>query len=114
MRTRPITVVATALALLATAPVTAGAQDPTSTPTPTPSPTATPTASSADAKTDWPKDVQRVYDDFRRDGVIDACSHTQKPLQHSLDRIEPACDHDYPDFREAVSEGIERHKSGKC
>jgi hypothetical protein len=106
MRTRPITVLATALALLATTPHAARAQDPT--------PTATPTASSADAKTDWPKDVQRVYDDYRRDGVIDVCVHTQKTLQDTLDTIQPAYDQDYPDFREAVSAGIARHKSGKC
>jgi hypothetical protein len=109
---RRITVFATALALLAAAPHPARAQD--ATPTPTLTPTATPTASSADAKTDWPKDVQRVYDDYRRDGVIDVCSHTQKTLQDTLDTIEPAYDQDYPDFREAVSAGIERHKSGKC
>jgi hypothetical protein len=114
MRTRPITVIATALALLATAPLSASAQDQTPTPTPTATPTATPSASSADAKKDWPKDVQRVYDDYRRDGVIDVCDHTQQALQKTLDTIEPAYDQDYPDFREAVSAGIERHEAGKC
>jgi hypothetical protein len=110
MRTRPTTVLATALALLAIAPLSASAQDPS----PTATPTATPSASSADAKTDWPKDVQRVYDDYRRDGVIDVCKHTQKTLQDTLDTIEPAYDQDYPDFREAISAGIARHKSGRC
>jgi hypothetical protein len=114
MRARRTTLLAVALALLGAAPPAARAQDPSPTATPTASPTATPSASSADAKTDWPKDVQRVYDDYRQDGVIDVCKHTQKALQDTLDTIQPAYDQDYPDFREAVKAGIERHKAGRC
>jgi hypothetical protein len=114
MHMRPITVVATALALLGAVPAAAGAQTPTPTPSASPTPTPTPSASSADTKTDWPKDVQRVYDDYRDDGVIQVCDHTQKTLQDTLDTIEPTYDQDYPDFREALEAGIERHKDGRC
>jgi hypothetical protein len=118
MRMRPITVLATALALWGAGATAARAQDPTATPSaspatsPTPSPS--PSASSADTKTDWPKDVQRVYDDYRDDSIIDICSHPQKALQDTLDTIEPDYDRDYPDFREALEAGIERYKAGAC
>jgi hypothetical protein len=89
MRTRPITVFAVALALLAVVPA-ARAQD------------------------KFPADVQRVYDDYRMDGVIDVCDHTQQTLQQTRDTIKPDFDRDYPDFREAVEAGIDKHKDGGC
>ncbi len=89
MRTRPITVFAVALALLAVAPV-ARAQD------------------------KFPADVQKVYDDYRSDGVIAVCDHTQTTLESTRDTIKPEFDRDYPDFREAVEAGIDKHKSGGC
>jgi hypothetical protein len=89
MRTRPITVLAVALALLAVTPA-ARAQD------------------------KWPADVQKVYNDYRMDGVIAVCDHTQKTLEDTRDTIKADFDRDYPDFREAVTAGIARHKSGSC
>ena len=90
MRTRPITVLAVALALLAAAPAARAAQD------------------------NWPADVQKVYDDYRMDGVISVCDHTQATLENTRDTIKPDFDRDYPDFREAVEAGIDEHKSGGC
>jgi hypothetical protein len=89
MRTRPITVLAVALSLLAVAPA-ARAQD------------------------KWPADVQQVYNDYRMDGVIEVCDHTQKTLEDTRDTIKADFDRDYPDFREAVTAGIAKHKSGGC
>jgi hypothetical protein len=91
MRTRPITVFAVALALLAAvAPPAARAQD------------------------KFPADVQKVYDDYRSGGVIEVCDHTQATLESTLDTIKPDFDRDYPDFREAVEAGIDKHKDGGC
>jgi len=91
MRTRPITVLAVALALLAAvAPPAARAQD------------------------KFPADVQKVYDDYRSDGVIDVCDHTQATLESTRDTIKADFDRDYPDFREAVEAGIDKHKDGGC
>jgi hypothetical protein len=90
MRTRPITVFAVALALLAAVAPAARAQD------------------------KWPADVQRVYDDYRTDGRIDVCDHTQKTLEDTRDTIKADYDRDYPDFREAVEAGIDKHKDGGC
>jgi hypothetical protein len=122
MRTRLPTVLAAALALLAAVPPAVRAQAPTATPTPTATVTATPTADTsqangsgaAEAPKNAPKPVQRVYDDYRRDGVIDVCAHTESDLQETLVTIEPAFDRDYPDFRQALEAGIARHKSGRC
>lgn len=88
---RPITVLAAALALLVAAPT-----------------------ASAQAKEDWPADVQKVYDDYRRDGVIDVCDHSKATLEDTRDTIKAEYDRDYPDFREAITAGIERHDSGDC
>ena len=90
MRTRPITVFAVALALLAAVAPAARAQD------------------------KWPADVQKVYDDYSADGVIEVCDHTQSTLESTRDTIKPEYDRDYPDFREAVEAGIEKHKDGGC
>jgi hypothetical protein len=90
MRTRPITVFAVALALLAALAPAARAQD------------------------KFPADVQRVYDDYRTDGVIEVCDHTQQTLESTRDTIKPEFDRDYPDFREAVEAGIDKHKDGGC
>ena len=91
MRTRPITVFAVALALLAAV---------------------APPAARAQGK--FPADVQKVYDDYRSDGVIEVCDHTQATLESTRDTIKPDFDRDYPDFREAVEAGIDKHKAGGC
>ena len=87
---RPITVFAVALALLAAVAPAARAQD------------------------KFPADVQKVYDDYSSDGVIEVCDHTQQTLESTRDSIKPDFDRDYPDFREAVEAGIDKHKDGGC
>ncbi len=60
------------------------------------------------------KAVERVYDDYRDDGVIEACDHTRKTLQKTLDALAPEADVDTPDLRPALEAGIEQHTSGDC
>src|SRR4051794_14910846 len=100
MPKRLITVLVAALALLVAGP--AFAQDPTATAAPGQPPA---NASSA---------VKEIYRDYRADGKIDVCSHTRDALQKALDTIETQFDTDYPDFREAVKAGIQRHDKGRC
>jgi hypothetical protein len=91
MPPRPLTALAVALALPATAP--AFAQEPP-----------------ADAS----RAVERIYEDYESDGVIDVCEHEQADLQEALDTVEPTFHTDFPDFREALDAGIERHQNGRC
>src|SRR4051794_337551 len=115
MRMRPITALLAALALLAVSCAPALAQTPTPTATPTPSATAAQDdGTAADPPADASKEVKAVYTDYSRDGVIDVCDHTREVLQETLDGIEAAFDRDFPDFREAVKAGIQRHDKGKC
>src|SRR4051794_31676616 len=110
MRMRPITALVAALALLAAVPPVVRAQDPT----PSPTATAGQSASSADAPKDASKEVKRIYDDYRRDGRIEACDHTRANLQAALDTIQPAFDSDYPDFRVGLEAAITEHAKGRC
>jgi hypothetical protein len=113
MLKRPTTAVLAALALLAVMCAASFAQ----TPTPTPTPTATAAqddGTAADPPEDASKEVKAVYTDYSRDGVIDVCKHTREVLQETLDGIEAPFDRDFPDFREAVKAGIQRHDKGKC
>src|SRR5919204_1085542 len=111
MRTRVTTALLAALALLAAVPLAASAQAPT--PTATPTPTAQPSQQQpGTAEQNRPKGVQRVYDDYRRDGVIDACAHSGRDLRATLRSIDPQFEQDYPDFRPAVEAAIETHRRG--
>jgi hypothetical protein len=117
MRMRPITALMAALALLAVTSTASFAQSPTPTPTASPTPTATTAqddGTAADPPDDASKEVKAVYTDYSRDGVIDVCDHTRDVLQETLDGIEAAFDRDFPDFREAVKAGIQRHDKGSC
>jgi hypothetical protein len=109
MSKRPITALMAALALLAVAPAASFAQSPT----PTAS-AAQDDGTAADPPADASKEVKAVYTDYSRDGVIDVCDHTRAVLQETLDGIEADFDRDFPDFREAVKAGIQRHDKGKC
>ena len=100
MPKRLITVLAAALALLIAGP--AFAQDPTATAQP-----GQPPANATEA-------VKQIYNDYRADGKIDVCTHQRDDLQKALDTIEPQFDTDYPDFREALEAGIQRHDKGRC
>jgi hypothetical protein len=91
MPLRPLTALVAALALLAAAP--AYAQEPP-----------------ADAS----REVERIYEDYESDGVIDVCEHEQADLQEALDTVEPTFHTDFPDFREALDAGIQRHQNGRC
>ena len=85
----------------------AAAQDPT--PTPTPSPTATPTPTPEPSEAE-----KKVYRDYRRDGVIDACDHRKKVLKDVLEELPPEADIETPDLRPALEAAIEQHKGGDC
>jgi hypothetical protein len=109
MSMRPITALLAALALLAVVCSPSLAQ--------TPTPTATASqddGTAADPPADASKEVKAVYTDYSRDGVIDVCDHTREVLRETLDGIESDFDRDFPDFREAVKAGIQRHDKGKC
>ena len=95
----PLRLLAVLVAALALFPATALAQEPTATPGPP--------DNASDA-------VKLIYEDYRRDGKIDVCEHERADLEDALDTIEPAFDTDYPDFREAVEAGIQRHDNGRC
>jgi hypothetical protein len=60
------------------------------------------------------KAVDKVYKDYRDDGVIKACDHSKKTLQKMLDELPPEADVDTPDLRPALEAGIEQHSSGDC
>jgi len=109
MSKRPITALMAALALLAVTPAASFAQSPTPTAT-----AAQDDGTAADPPADASKEVKAVYADYSRDGVIDVCDHTRDVLQQTLDGIEADFDRDFPDFREAVKAGIQRHDKGRC
>jgi hypothetical protein len=111
MLKRPTLALAAALALLAAVCTASFAQTPTPTPTAT---AAQDDGTAADPPADASKEVKAVYTDYSRDGVIDVCKHTREALQDTLDGIPAAFDRDFPDFREAVKAGIQRHDKGKC
>jgi hypothetical protein len=104
MPKRPITALAAALALLVAAPTAAHAQTPT------------PTADHAEAEPPEgaSKGVKKIYDDYSDDGKIEVCDHTRDDLKDALDTIEDDVDTDFPDFREAVEAGIQRHDNRRC
>src|SRR5688500_11568564 len=111
MSKRPITVLMAALALLAVTPAASHAQ------TPTPTPTATASQQddgAAEAPDDASKEVKAIYTDYSRDGKIDVCDHARDDLQEALDSIEADFDRDFPDFREALEAGIQRHDDNRC
>src|SRR3954449_3009437 len=109
MRKRPITALVAALALLAVICTASFAQSPAPTAT-----AAQDDGTGVDPPADASKEVKAVYKDYRGDGLIDVCDHTREVLQETLDGIEAAFDRDFPDFREAVKAGIQRHDKGKC
>ena len=106
---RPITALLAALALLAVIPAASFAQSPTPTAT-----VAQDDGAAADPPSDASKEVKAVYTDYSRDGTIDVCDHTRAVLQETLDGIEASFDRDFPDFREVVKAGIQRHDRGRC
>ena len=111
MSMRPITALMAALALLAVTPAASFAQ------TPTPTPTATASQQddgAAEAPADASKEVKAIYTDYSRDGEIDVCDHARDDLQEALDTIEADFDRDFPDFREALEAGIQRHDDNRC
>src|SRR5215216_4769883 len=125
MRAR-LTGAAAALALAVLA-APAAAQDPTQSPTVTPSPTpsATPTPSPTptpeeqaraerDARDRKAKGVRSIYRDFERDGRIDDCDHTERALKRARRSIADSYAEEYPDFRDALTAAIERHREGTC
>ena len=123
MRAR-LTAVATLAALTLSAPP-ALAQTPLPTPTPTPPPAATPAPTPTPTPTPSPEDlrderdrnsksVKRIYRDFESDGRIDDCDHTEKALKKARRSIEAYYAEEYPDFRDALTAALQRHRDGKC
>jgi hypothetical protein len=122
----PAALAVAALALAATPVLGQGFPTPTPTPTPTasppaatPTPTPTPTAeeqarAKRDARDRKAKLVKRIYRDFERDGRIDDCDHTEKALKRARRSIEDAYAEEYPDFRDALTAALQRHRDGKC
>jgi hypothetical protein len=64
--------------------------------------------------TERSKAVKKVYRDYRDDGVIEACDHTKKALQKTLDDLPPEADVDTPDLRPALEAAIEQVKADDC
>jgi cobalamin biosynthesis Mg chelatase CobN len=60
------------------------------------------------------KAVKKVYRDYRDDGVIEACDHTRKALQRTLDDLPPEADIETPDLRPALEAAIEQVKDDNC
>ena len=60
------------------------------------------------------KASKKVYRDYRDDGVIEACDHTQKALQETLDELPAEADVDTPDLRPALEAAIEQVKEADC
>ncbi len=106
---RPITALLAALALLAVIPAASNAQTPTPTAT-----AAQDDGTAAEPPEDASKEVKSIYSDYSRDGVIDVCKHAREGLRQALDSIEADFDRDFPDFREAVEAGIQRHDNNRC
>jgi len=71
-------------------------------------------AAVARAQTERPKGVERVYRDYRDDGVIDACDHTERALQRTLDQLPAEADIDTPDLRPALEAAIEQVQKDEC
>jgi hypothetical protein len=61
-----------------------------------------------------PKSVKKVYRDYHDDGVIEACDHTKKALQKTLDDLPPEADVDTPDLRPALEAAIEQVEEQDC
>jgi hypothetical protein len=128
MRTRLTGVLASVALTLAAAPA-ALAQGPLPTTTPTPTPTASPAPSATPTPTPTPEEqaraerdakdrkaklVKRIYRDFEKDGRIDDCDHTERALKRARRSIEDSYAEEYPDFRDALTAALERHRDGKC
>ena len=71
-------------------------------------------AAVARAQSERPKSVELVYRDYRDDGVIDACDHTKKALQKTLDQLPAEADIETPDLRPALEAAIEQVEQDEC
>jgi cobalamin biosynthesis Mg chelatase CobN len=69
---------------------------------------------SQDDTTERSKAVKKVYRDFRDDGVIEACDHTEKALQKTLDELPAEADVETPDLRPALEAAIEQVQENDC
>jgi hypothetical protein len=63
---------------------------------------------------DRPKAVDKVYRDYRDDGVIEACDHELDALQRTLDDLPPEADIETPDLRPALEAAIEQVEEDDC
>ena len=67
-----------------------------------------------DDDSERPKGVQKVYRDYRDDGKIEACDHTKKALQRTLDDLPEEADVETPDLRPILEAAIEQVEDGDC
>ena len=58
--------------------------------------------------------MRSIYRDFERDGRIDDCDHTQKALKRARRSISDSYKEEYPDFRDALTAALQRHRDGNC
>jgi hypothetical protein len=71
-------------------------------------------AAPATAQTPSERQQQRVYRDYRTDGLIDACRHDVETLRAVLDGIQTSTDVNSPDFRPQVEAAIQEQQTGSC
>src|SRR5918994_3669566 len=74
----------------------------------------TATAWAQDDDSERPKGVKKVYRDYRDDGVIEACDHTKKALERTLDDLPEEADVETPDLRPALEAAIEQVEDEDC
>jgi hypothetical protein len=71
-------------------------------------------AAAQDDDQDRPKAVDKVYRDYRDDGVIEACDHSRDALQRTLDDLPEEADVETPDLRPALEAAIEQVEDDEC
>jgi len=60
------------------------------------------------------RDAQRIYDDYRSDGVIEPCDHTATSYRATLEQVTPDIEEETPAFRPAVEAALEARDAKKC
>jgi hypothetical protein len=55
-----------------------------------------------------------ILKDFRKDGIIQPCDHSQRELERALDQVPPDIEQYAPDLPEELSQAIEARAKGQC
>src|SRR4051812_3447325 len=56
----------------------------------------------------------QILKDFRKDGRIDPCAHTQRELESAMDQIPPDIEQYAPDLPDELSQAIETRAKRGC